>query len=66
MTSIVPCHLSYVYVGLFSTIKPWMIVPVRKVIEVMAACQPVKHIQPTMYDRKRCALGGANSETQWY
>jgi len=41
-------------------------VPHKKVIEQIAACQPVKHSQPTMYDKKRWYLGGDHSETQWY
>ena len=51
MTSRVPCHgcwPSSAYCSLFKAIRPWMIVPHRKVMDVIAACQPVKQSQPTM------------------
>ena len=35
-------------------------------MEQIAACQPVKQSQPTMYDKKRWNRGGDHSETQWY
>jgi hypothetical protein len=43
-----------------------MIVPHKKVMEQIAACQPVKHSQPTIYDKNLWQLGGDHSETQWY
>jgi hypothetical protein len=43
-----------------------MMVPHKKVIEQIAACHPVKHSQPTIYDKNRWQLGGDHSETQWY
>jgi hypothetical protein len=69
MTRRVPCHglcPSKAYCSLFRAINPWMIVPHRKVMEQIAACQPVKQSQPTIYDKNLWQLGGDHSETQWY
>jgi hypothetical protein len=51
MTKRVPCHgrwPSSAYFSLLSAINPWIIVPHKKVMEQIAACQPVKQSQPTM------------------
>ena len=33
-------------------------------VSIRTLCHPRKHVQPTIYERKRCAFTGANSETQ--
>jgi hypothetical protein len=51
MTRRVPCQGRWppsAYFSLLSAINPWIIVPHKKVMAQMAACQPVKQSQPTM------------------
>lgn len=57
-TSKVPCQRSKLYVGLFKTIRPCMIVPTKKATDRRPACHPVIQIHPSLIGQNQVKLRG--------